>query len=106
MYSSEITVTALTVSDRASDVTYCADKTLFLHATSGGLSLTTVFFCLAFYCFKCCLGSFCTSCKTVSPSNILLKHAEEDQIDIRSKFISLMNTATRENTAFGVHSVK
>ena len=31
--------------DRTADVTYCADVTLFLHARSGGLSLTAEFFC-------------------------------------------------------------
>ena len=41
---SEITAKALTFCDRTDDVTYCADVTLFLHATSGGLSLTAAFF--------------------------------------------------------------
>ena len=48
--------------DRTADVTYCANVTLFLYATSGGLSLTVAFF----------------------PSNIIPpKHAEQDQIDVK-----------------------
>ena len=35
VYLSEITAKALTFCDRTDDVTYCADVTLFLHATSG-----------------------------------------------------------------------
>ena len=34
VYLSEITTTTLTFRDRNADVTYCADVTLFLHATS------------------------------------------------------------------------
>ena len=34
----------LTFCDRTDDVTYCADVTLFLRTTSGGLSLTAAFF--------------------------------------------------------------
>ena len=45
IYLSEITATTLTFHDRTADVTYCADVTLFLHVTSGGLSLTAAFFC-------------------------------------------------------------
>ena len=39
--------------DGTADVTYCADVTLFLHATSGGLSLTVAFSFLRanFLCF-------------------------------------------------------
>ena len=44
VYLSEITAKALTFCDRTDDVTYCADVTLFLHATSGALSLTAAFF--------------------------------------------------------------
>ena len=62
---SEITVRTLTFHGGTGDVTYCADVTFFcfffLHATSGGLSLTAAFsLCrfLAFYYFKCCLASF------------------------------------------------
>ena len=62
VYVSEITATTLTYRDRTTDVIYCADVTLFLHATSGGLSLTAVLRrFLAFYCFKCYLGSFSRS---------------------------------------------
>ena len=46
----------LTFRDRTTDVTYCADVTLFLHATPGGLPMTAAFSLrrfLAFYCFKC-----------------------------------------------------
>ena len=44
VYLSEITAKTLTFCDRTDDVTYCADVTLFLQATSGGLSLTATFF--------------------------------------------------------------
>ena len=44
VYLSEITTRTLTFRDRTADVTYCADVTLLLHATSGGLSLTAAFF--------------------------------------------------------------
>ena len=43
VYLCEITATTLTFRDRTADITYCADVTLFLHATSGGLSLTAAF---------------------------------------------------------------
>ena len=63
-----------------------ADVTLFLHATSGRLSLTESFFLRrfpAFYCFKCYLGSF-ARCKTAfSPNSIPPKHAEQDQINAK-----------------------
>ena len=55
------------------DVTYCADGTLFLHATSGGLSLTAAFSLrqfLAFYCFKCYLASL-SRYKTTFLPNIM-----------------------------------
>ena len=72
--------------DGTADVTYCADVTLFLHATSGGLSLTAALsLCrfLAFYCFKCYLASF-SRYKTVFLLNIMPpKHAEQDQIDAK-----------------------
>ena len=71
---------------RTSDVTYCADVTLFLHATSGRLSLTAAFClrrCLAFYCFKCYLASF-SRYKTVFLPNIMPpKHAKQYQIDAK-----------------------
>ena len=55
------------------DVTYCADVTLFLHATSGGLSLNAGFSLqrfLAFYCFKCYFVSV-SSCKTTFLPSIM-----------------------------------
>ena len=58
---SKITVRMLTFRDRTADVIYCADVTLFLRATSGGLSQTSAFSLrrfLAFYCFKYYLASF------------------------------------------------
>ena len=61
VYLSEIMAMTLTFHDRTADITYCADATLFLHATSGGLSLTAGFFLqrfFAFYCFKCYLAHF------------------------------------------------
>ena len=44
VYLSEITERTLPFRDRAADVTYCIDVMLFLHMTSGELSLTAVFF--------------------------------------------------------------
>ena len=74
---SKITSMMLTFRDGTADVT------LFLHATSGGLSLTAAFSLrgfLAFHCFKCYLASF-FRCKTVFLPNIMPpKHAEQDQI--------------------------
>ena len=46
----EITARTLTFRDGTADVTYCADITLFLHATSGGLSLTAAFFSAPISC--------------------------------------------------------
>ena len=79
-----------TFHDRTADVTYCADVTLFMHATSGGLSLNAAFFfffffffffCsdfllfVAFCCFKCYLVSF-SRCKTAFSANTIPpKHA-------------------------------
>ena len=88
----EITATTLTFRDRTTDITYCADVTLFLQVTSGGLSLTAFFLrpFFAFYCFKCYSGSF-SSCKTAfSPNIIPPKHVKQDQIDAKwlgKKFI-------------------
>ena len=44
VYSSEIMETMLTFRDRTADIIYCAVATLFLHTTSGGLSLTAASF--------------------------------------------------------------
>ena len=52
VYLSEITAATLTFRDRTADVTYYADETLFLHATSDGLSLTVAIpFCADFLRF-------------------------------------------------------
>ena len=68
----------LTFRDRTADVTR------FLHATSGGLSLTAAFSMhglLAFHSFKCYLVSF-PGVKTVFLPNIMPpKHAGQDQVD-------------------------
>ena len=48
VYLSESTAKKLMFRDRTTDVTYCADVTLFLHATSDGLSLTAAFLCADF----------------------------------------------------------
>ena len=48
VYLSEITATTLTFRDRTADVTYCVDVMLFVHATSGGLSLAAAFVCAHF----------------------------------------------------------
>ena len=82
---SEITPKTLKFHDRTADVTYCADITFFLHATSGGLSLTVAFFFLrrflAFCRFKCYLGSFSSRWNTAfSPNIIPPKYAEQYQI--------------------------
>ena len=64
------------------DVTYYADITLFLHATSGGLSPTEAFsvcWFLAFHCFKCYMASF----PRYKPNIMPPKHAEQDQIDAK-----------------------
>ena len=83
---SKITAGMLKFRDRTTDVTYCANVTLFLHATSGGLSLIAAFPLrrfIAFYCFKCYLASF-SRYKTACLPNIMPpKHAEEDQIDAK-----------------------
>ena len=58
---SKITERMLTFCDRPTDVTYCADIILFLHATSGGLSQTAAFPLRrfpVFHCFKCYWASF------------------------------------------------
>ena len=74
------------VHDQTADITYCADVMPFLHATSGGLSLTAAYFLCRFlkaYWFKCYFGSF-SWCRTVLSPNILpLKHTEQDQIDAK-----------------------
>ena len=98
-YLSDI-MAMLTFRERAANVTYCADVTVFLHVTSGGLSLTVAFFLcrfLAFYCFKCCLGSFSRYKTVFSPSIIPLKHAEQDQIDAKW----LENTFRRQSRRVG-----
>ena len=51
-YLSEITARMLTFRDRIADITYCADITLLLYATSDGLSLTAAFFCADFLHFS------------------------------------------------------
>ena len=47
VYLSEIAATTLM---STADDTYCADVTFFLHATSGGLSLTATFFSAPISC--------------------------------------------------------
>ena len=69
----KITARMLLFRDRTADVTYCADVTLFLHVTSGGLSLSLAFSLrrfIAFHCFKCYLASF-SWYKTKFLSNIM-----------------------------------
>ena len=63
-----------------------ADLTLFLHATSCGLSLTAAFSLrgfLAFHCSKCNLISFFRYRTVFLPNIMPSKHAEEDQIDAK-----------------------
>ena len=67
-------------------VTYCVDVTLFLHATSGGLSLNAGLSLrrfLAFYCFKCYLVSVSRCKTTFLPIIMPPKHSEQDQIDAK-----------------------
>ena len=75
----------LTILDGTADVTYCADVTcFFLHAMSGGLSLTAAFSLhrfLAFYCFKCYLDSFSRYTTVFLPNIMSPKHAEQGQTD-------------------------
>ena len=83
---SKITVRRLTFRDQTTDITYCADLTLFLHARSGGLSLTVAFSLrqfLAFHCFKCYLASFGRYKTVFIPNNMPTKHAEQDRIDTK-----------------------
>ena len=86
---SKITAMMLMFRDRIADVTYCADVMLFLHATSGGLSLTAAFSLrrfLACHCFKCYLTSFSgyeTALTAFLPNMKPPKHAEQDQIDAK-----------------------
>ena len=51
VYVFEITATTLAFRDRTVDVTYCADVSFFLHATSDGLSLSAAFYCADFLRF-------------------------------------------------------
>ena len=47
---SKINARTLTLRDRTADVTYCADVTLILEATSGGLLLIATFFAMPISC--------------------------------------------------------
>ena len=51
VYVSENTATTLTFRDRTANVTYCTNVTIFMHASSGGLWLTGIFFCADFLRF-------------------------------------------------------
>ena len=92
----------LTLRDKTDDVTYCADVTCFLHATSGGLSLTVAFFLcrfFVFYCFKCDLASF-SRCKTAfSPNSMPHKHVEQIDAKWLEKF-SDVNKSIKETKLF------
>ena len=81
--------------DRTTDVTNCVDVTLFLHATS--LFMTAAFLsapmsCVLFTVFYCLLNI------------VVNKGIKETENLIFFSIIS--STPTRENTGFGVHSVK
>ena len=79
----ELRLGRLTFGDGTTDVTYIADIMLFLHATSGELSLSAAFSLrrfLVFYCFKCYLASF-SWYKIVFLPNI--KPPKQDQIDVK-----------------------
>ena len=83
---SKITARMLTFRDRTADVTYCADVTLFLHTTSGGLSQTAAFSLrrfLAFHCFNCYLASISRYKTTFLPNIMPPKHAEQEHIDAK-----------------------
>ena len=77
---SKITARMLKCRDRIADVT------LFLRATSCGLSLTATFSLrrfLAFHCFKCYLTSFSRYKTMFLPNSMPPKHAEQDQLDAK-----------------------
>ena len=82
VYLSEITVTTLTFRDRTADVTYCADVTLFLHATSSGCHRFRHFYApiscvvLLYMLFGLILGGKLHFHPIIHP-----RHAEQDQID-------------------------
>ena len=73
----------LTFGDGTADNFYCVGVMLLLRATSGRLSLTAALFLpqfLAFYCFKCYLGSF-SRCKTAFSPNTI--PPGQDKIDAK-----------------------
>ena len=72
--------------DRTAGVIYCADVTVFLHATSGGLSMSAAFPLhrfLAAHCFQCYLVSFSRYKTAFLPNMMPPKHAEQNQIDAK-----------------------
>ena len=81
---SKTTVRMLTCRDRTADITY--SLTLFLHATSDGLSQTVAFAllrCLTFHCLKCYLVSFSRYKTAFLPNIMPPKRAEQEQIDTK-----------------------
>ena len=84
VYLSEITVTTLTFRDRTADVTYCADVTLFLHATSGGCHRFRHFLWPDFLrCITCYLGSFSRWKTAFSPNNTPQDTLNKTKIDAK-----------------------
>ena len=122
-------VKRLTFHVRTADITYCADETLFLHATSGGLPSTEAFclcWFLGLYCFKINLASisryktmYFYSTMYVSKSFIIVNKSIKETKNLSFQYwdqilfhswapklaFSLMAIATAEKTTFGVHSV-
>ena len=80
-FSDEITARMLTFHGRTADVTYCADVTFFfardVSQTNTDCSIFLDRF-VAFYCFKCYLGSFSRYKTVFLPNTIPPKRAEQD----------------------------
>ena len=88
VYSSEITVRTLTFRDRTAEISYCADVTLFLHTTSGGLPLTAAFL-VFLHESRREGGSLIIVNKNINKCFVCF-------FSVRSNFISLMNSYSRK----------
>ena len=76
----------LTFRDRTANVTHCAEVTLFLHATSGGLSLTAAFFCadsLHLIALNVIWPHFSRYKTAFSPNTIPPKHTGQNETDAK-----------------------
>ena len=82
---SKITARTLTFGDRTADVLFCAEATLFLDATSGGLLLIAAFFCadlMRFIALNAIWPRFLGAKLSFHPILYRLI-AEQDQIDAK-----------------------